>query len=109
MTPPNLPSHASRREMRKAMLRMRLEMRRQEIRHEALLLTQPMRQVREFGIGLRSGTAPFWLTGGALVLTTLLRGKPGWRRWLRIALVLMPLLRRRDTASAGTTAATRHH
>ncbi|MGP0170761.1 hypothetical protein ACSVIJ_02655 [Pseudomonas sp. NCHU5208] len=110
MNQPHLPSHGSRREMRKAMLRMRLEMRRQEIRHEALLLTQPLRQVRDMSMNLRSsGSAPLWLTGGALAFATLLRGKSGWRRWLRIALILMPLLRRRGASHPASGEVTRHN
>lgn len=109
MNQPHLPSHGSRREMRKAMLRMRLEMRRQEIRHEALLLTQPLRQVRDMSMNLRSsGSAPLWLTGGALAFATLLRGKGGWRRWLRIALILTPLLRRRG-ATRSAVSESNHH
>ncbi|ARS48249.1 MULTISPECIES: hypothetical protein [Pseudomonadaceae] len=95
MTTPTLPPGASPRQLRKAVLRMRLEMRRQEVRHEVLQLTSPLRQVREYGQRLRQGTAPFWLAGGAATLTALLVRKQGWRRWLRLALILIPLLRRR--------------
>jgi hypothetical protein len=102
MSLPTLPSNASRRELRKAMLRMRLEMRRQEIRHETLLLTQPLRQAKDFGLSLRSGSAPIWLTGGALALAGLVGGKRGWRRWLRLALLLAPLLRRRNSNAPAT-------
>lgn len=92
MTIPVLPHNASRRELRKAVLRMRLEMRRQEIRHEALQIVQPLRQARNLGMNLRHGSAPLWLTGGALALAGMLGGKRGWRRWLRLALVMAPLL-----------------
>ncbi|VXC67811.1 conserved hypothetical protein [Pseudomonas sp. 8Z] len=99
MTQPTLPRHTSRRELRKAMLRMRLEMRRQEIRHEALLLTQPLRQVKDFSLNLRSGSAPIWLTTGVLTFVGIIGGKRGWRRWLRLALLLAPLLRRRNSGT----------
>jgi len=89
-----LPPGASRRELRKAVLRMRLEMHRQELRHEILQITHPLQQVREYGQRLRKGNAPFLLTGGALALAGLLGRKRGWRRWLRLALIVMPLLRR---------------
>ena len=108
MSLPDLPSNASRRELRKAMLRMRLEMRRQEIRHEALLLMQPLRQARDIGMNLRSSSAPLWFAGGTVALAGLLGGKRGWRRWLRIALVLAPLLRRRNSATPPPTGATPH-
>ncbi len=94
---PTLPPGASRRELRKAVLRMRLEMHRQELRHEILQITQPLQQVREYGQRLRQGNAPFLLTGGALTLAGLLGGKRGWRRWLRLALIIAPLLRRRQS------------
>lgn len=73
---------------------MRLEMHRQELRHEILQITHPLQQVREYGQRLRKGNAPFLLTGGALALAGLLGRKRGWRRWLRLALIVMPLLRR---------------
>lgn len=102
---PNLPPGASRRELRKAVLRMRLEMHRQELRHEILQITHPLQQVREYGQRLRKGNAPFLLTGGALALAGLFGRKRGWRRWLRLALIVMPLLRRmqRETSGRPTT------
>lgn len=95
MTTPTMPPGASPREMRKAVLRMRLEMRRQEIRHEALQLTSPLRQARDYGQRLRQGTAPIWLAGGAATLTALLVRKRGMRSLLRLALLVIPLLRHR--------------
>ena len=68
---PTLPPGASRRELRKAVLRMRLEMHRQELRHEILQITHPLQQVREYGQRLRKGNAPFLLTGGVLALAGL--------------------------------------
>ena len=41
MTLPTLPPGASRRQLRKAVLRMRLEMHRQEVRHEVLQISEP--------------------------------------------------------------------
>ena len=67
---PTLPPGASRRELRKAVLRMRLEMHRQELRHEILQITHPLQQVREYGQRLRQGNAPFLLTGGVLATGT---------------------------------------
>ena len=93
---PILPPGASRRELRKAVLRMRLEMHRQELRHEMLQISQPLKQVREYGQRLRQGNSPFLLTAGVLALAGLLGGKRGWRRWLRLALIIAPLLRRRQ-------------
>jgi len=98
---PTLPPGASRRELRKAVLRMRLEMHRQELRHEILQITHPLQQVREYGRRLRKGNAPFLLTGGVLALAGLLGRKRGWRRWLRLALIVMPLLRRAQQGTRG--------
>ncbi|MDV5862133.1 hypothetical protein QM298_14750 [Pseudomonas mendocina] len=95
---PILPPGASRRELRKAVLRMRLEMHRQELRHEMLQISQPLKQIREYGQRLRQGNSPFLLTGGVLALAGLLGGKRGWRRWLRLALIMAPLLRRRQSS-----------
>ncbi|MBS7661277.1 hypothetical protein I0D00_04860 [Pseudomonas lalucatii] len=98
MNLPELPAKASRSELRKAMLRLRLEMHRQELRHETLVLLQPLRQAQHFGRHwreeLRDSNAPLWAAGGALLLATLGMRRGHWRRWLRIALIAFPLLRR---------------
>ena len=75
MNMPEPPAKASRRELRKTLLRMRLEMHRQELRHESLLLMAT--------VGIRRGH---------------------WRRWLRIALIAFPLLRRNPPRHADKTA-----
>jgi hypothetical protein len=98
MNLPELPAKASRRELRKTLLRMRLEMHRQELRHEALVMLQPLRQAQQLGkhwrTELHGSNAPLWVAGGALLLATLGIRKGHWRRWLRIALITFPLLRR---------------
>jgi hypothetical protein len=99
MNLPELPARATRSELRKTLLRLRLEMHRQELRHESLLLVQPLHQARQFGRHwretLHGSNAPLWLAGGALLLTTLGARRGNWRRWLRLALLAFPLLRRR--------------
>ncbi|MBP8236200.1 MAG: hypothetical protein KAX63_00610 [Pseudomonas sp.] len=98
MNLPELPAKASRHELRKTLLRMRLEMHRQELRHEALVMLQPLRQAQQLGkhwrTELHGSNAPLWVAGGALLLATLGIRKGHWRRWLRIALITFPLLRR---------------
>lgn len=89
------PKGTSRSDMRKAVLRMRLEMHRQELRHETLHFTQPVREMREYSQRLRLGSGPIWL-GGGLALLSVLGGKRGWRRWLKLALIALPLLRHRS-------------
>ncbi|WP_339510320.1 hypothetical protein [Pseudomonas sp. RL_15y_Pfl2_60] len=91
---PQLPVNASRRELRKAMLRMRLEMHRQELRHETLVMLEPLRKAKSFGSQLRGGGSSLWITGGAVLLAGLGLKKSNWRRWIKIALIALPLLRR---------------
>lgn len=98
MTMPQLPAKASRRELRKTLLRMRLQMHRQELRHETLVMLQPLRHAQHFREHWReelsNSNAPLWVAGGALALATLGIRRGHWRRWLRIALIAFPLLRR---------------
>ena len=49
MSRPELPHNTSRREMRKALIRLRMEMHRQEIRHESQQLLVPLTKVRNMG------------------------------------------------------------
>ena len=59
-----IPQTTSRREMRKALIRLRMEMHRQEIRHESQQLMLPLNKVRNMGhnwqdsLGLKH--APLW-------------------------------------------------
>lgn len=110
MNMPELPAKASRRELRKALLRMRLEMHRQELRHETLVMLQPLRQAQYWRNNWReelgNSNAPFWVAGGAILLATIGIRRGHWRRWLRIALVAFPLLRRHPPRSPETTAQT---
>jgi hypothetical protein len=76
------------------MLRLRLEMHRQELRHETLVMLQPLRQVQHWREQLSNSNAPLWVAGGALLLATLGVRRGNWRRWLRVALIAFPLLRR---------------
>lgn len=93
-----LPAKASRRELRIAMLRLRLELHRQELHHETQVMLQPLRQVQHFSSHWRTelgkSNAPLWVAGGALLLASLGMQRGHWRRWLRIALIAFPLLRR---------------
>lgn len=59
-----MPQNTSRREMRKALIRLRMEMHRQEIRHESQQLVLPLNKVRNMGqnwqdsLGIKH--APLW-------------------------------------------------
>ena len=52
MSLPELPQTTDRRELRKALVRLRLEMRRQEIRHESGQLLKPLTRLRGVGDSL---------------------------------------------------------
>ena len=110
MTMPELPAKASRRELRKTLLRMRLQMHRQELRHETLVMLQPLRQAKywrnHWREELGNSNAPLWVAGGALLLATVGIRRSHWRRWLRIALIAFPLLRRNPPRSPDTSADT---
>ncbi|WP_426217618.1 hypothetical protein [Pseudomonas sp. DWRC2-2] len=59
-----IPQTTSRREMRKALIRLRMEIHRQEIRHESQQLMLPLNKVRNMGsnwqdsLGIKH--APLW-------------------------------------------------
>ena len=59
-----IPKTTSRREMRKALIRLRMEMHRQEIRHESQQLMLPLNKVRNLGHNWQDSPglkhAPLW-------------------------------------------------
>lgn len=67
MNLPEMPQKASRREMRKVLIRLRMEMHRQEIRHESQQLLQPLQKMRgmtshwQESLGIKH--APLWGIG----------------------------------------------
>lgn len=72
MSEPKSHQGSSRRELRKALIRLRMEMHRQEIRHESAHLLQPLQRFR----GMRSNwkgalglpQSPLWGVGVAAIL-----------------------------------------
>ncbi|EJT83620.1 hypothetical protein PPS11_32995 [Pseudomonas putida S11] len=72
MSLPELPNTRNPRELRKALLRLRMEMHRQEIRHESAQLLEPLRRVRGMGSSLHDGLgikhAPLWGIGAVVAL-----------------------------------------
>ncbi|WP_375738384.1 hypothetical protein [Pseudomonas boanensis] len=92
MSIPELPRNASRREMRKALVRLRLELHRQELRHESLKLTQPLRQVRDFTHKLDLPHAPLWGMAAVAALGFLVARKGSLKRGLSLGGALIPLL-----------------
>lgn len=103
---PQLSARPSRRELRKAVLRLRLEVQRQQLRQESEKLLQPLRQARDLGLGVRQqlrGGPSLWAAGGAAAAAALmLRRKRGL---LRLAIVLAPLLLKLRQPATGKPAA----
>lgn len=100
MTPHDLPSGASRREMRKTLIRLRLEMHRQEIRNESAQLLSPINRLRGVGNSLQDGFgvkhAPLWGIGAVVALGFLTgKGVRGGHlpRLLQLGSSLAPLIR----------------
>ena len=100
MNLPELPNTRNPRELRKALLRLRMEMHRQQIRHESGQLMQPLQRLRGMGGSLHEGLgikhAPLWGVG-AVVALGFLTGK-GVRsgnlsRLVRLGTSLLPLVK----------------
>ncbi|NIF18266.1 hypothetical protein [Pantoea sp. Cy-639] len=100
MSLPQLPDTRNPRELRKALLRLRMEMHRQQIRHESTQLLEPVRRLRgmgsSFGEGLGIKHGSLWGLG-AIVALGFLTGK-GARsgnlaRLVRLGTSLVPLIR----------------
>jgi hypothetical protein len=100
MSLPELPKTNDRRELRKALVRLRLEMHRQEIRHESGQLLNPLTRLRAMGDSLQGGLgikhAPLWGIGAVVVLG-FLTGKGAksgsLSRMIRLGSSLIPLIR----------------
>ncbi|MGY1449035.1 hypothetical protein ACW582_17855 [Pseudomonas chlororaphis] len=103
MSLPDIPQTNSRREMRKALIRLRMEMHRQEIRHESHQLLQPLQRVRGLGQSWQQGLglkhAPLWGVA-AVTLLGFLTGKGAksgsvrsFARLVRLSAGLLPLIK----------------
>jgi hypothetical protein len=98
-----LPQSTSRREMRKALIRLRMEMHRQEIRHESQQLLLPLQKVRNMGQSWQDGFgikhAPLWGVGVVTLLGFLTgKGAKGggigtMTRLVRLGAGLIPLIK----------------
>jgi hypothetical protein len=111
MSRPDIPQARTRQEMRKALVRLRMEMHRQEIRQETRQLLHPLQRVRGFtqswheGFGLKH--ASLWGVA-AVSLLGFLGGKRtrsgrsgrsgGFSRLIRLATALLPLIKLAKTA-----------
>lgn len=99
----HVASGATRREMRKAVIRLRMEMHRQEIRQEAKQFVNPFSRLRTMGEGLNKNLrvrhAPLWGVG-AVSLLGFLSGKGARKggigsaaRLIKLGVSLVPLLK----------------
>ncbi|AYC33474.1 hypothetical protein D3880_14390 [Pseudomonas cavernae] len=108
MNLPTLPPNASRQELRKALIRLRLEMHRQEIRHESQLILKPLHKVRGIATNwqqtLGLSHAPLWGIAGVTALAFFAGKGRGLRRWLRIGALLYPALMTALRRPSGTAA-----
>lgn len=96
MSLPELPTNASKLELRKALIQMRLELHRQQLRHETLLAVKPLQEARNFSQQINSllgkhstiawGAAAVGVAAFALVQRKQLSG------WLTLGSALAPLL-----------------
>lgn len=101
--PDRLPHGYSRRELRKVLIRLRMEMYRQEIRHESSELLRPLHRVRNFGQDWQAGFgikhAPLWGVG-LVSLLGFLGGRGartgregGLSRVVKLTTTLLPLIK----------------
>ncbi|MCU1728642.1 hypothetical protein NTD86_16795 [Pseudomonas sp. 7P_10.2_Bac1] len=103
MSLPEMPNNTSRREMRKMLIRLRMEMHRQEIRHESQQLLEPLHKMRgvttnwKEHLGIRH--APLWGVAVVSVLGFLTgkgtksKGVGGVSRLVGLATGLLPLIK----------------
>ena len=103
MNLPEMPPKASRREMRKVLIRLRMEMHRQEIRHESQQLLQPLQKMRgmtsnwQETLGIKH--APLWGVGIVTLLGFLTgrgaksKNTGGTSRWISLTTGLIPLIK----------------
>lgn len=86
-------SRTARREMRKELVRLRMEMHRQQLHYHAQPLTNPLQQWRQ---GSASAKTPLLVAAG--VLLTLFGGRLGtFGKLARGALLLYPMVRSLQT------------
>ncbi|KTB54697.1 MULTISPECIES: hypothetical protein [Pseudomonas] len=103
MSMTEIPQNTSRREMRKALIRLRMEMHRQEIRHESQQMMAPLNKMRDMrhnwqdSLGIKH--APLWGVA-AVTLMGFFTGKgakgggiSSLTRLVRLGAGLIPLIK----------------
>lgn len=96
MSQPELPTNASKLELRKALIKMRLELHRQQLRHETLLLAKPLHVAKNLSqqctsvLGKHRTSVLGAAAVGVLALALVQRKQLG--NWLTLGSALAPLL-----------------
>ncbi len=93
--------------LRKQLIQMRLELNRQKIRHEALVLLEPVAKLRSLKQRFTQGSTPLLIVAGVTIasffLTRSRHSASGLAPLVKIAASLLPLFIARSTAEADTT------
>ncbi|MBX9914689.1 MAG: hypothetical protein K2Y25_12415 [Pseudomonadaceae bacterium] len=96
MSQPELASNASKLQLRKALIQMRLELHRQQLRHESLSVVKPFQEARQFSqqcTALLGKNSTAVLTAGTLATLALaLLQRKKLANWLTLGAALAPLL-----------------
>jgi hypothetical protein len=96
MNQPELPTNASKLELRKALVQMRLELHRQQLRHETLLLAKPLQEAKHLSqqctslLGKHRTSVLGAAAVGVAALALVQRKQLG--NWLTLGSALAPLL-----------------
>lgn len=93
--------------LRKQLIQMRLELNRQKIRHESLVLLEPVAKLRNFKQRFTQGSTPLLVVAGVTLASFLLtrnrKLKGNILPLVRIAASLLPLLMASSATEADTT------
>lgn len=91
-----LKTKATRQELRKQLVRLRMEMHRHELRHETQQLLEPLHKMRgsarSWQSSLASNHAPLWGMAGVTLLSFFGGKSKRLARWLKIGVSLYPLV-----------------
>lgn len=94
--------------LRKQLIQMRLELNRQKICHESLILLEPVEKLRSYKQRLTQGSTPLLIVAGVTIASFLMtrnrRSASSLLPIVRIAASLLPLFMVTPTADANTTA-----
>ncbi len=89
------PNNSDQIALRKQLIQMRLELNRQKIRHEGMVLLEPVEKLRGFKKRLSSGSTPLLLVAGVTFASFFIgrnrRSSNSWLPMVRVAASLLPL------------------